>query len=144
MGNEKKTRSWVRGAAIAFVVLGAVGAAISQLGGRVKNTYTEPPPSLAVQIAQQDLAAKVRAGPISTKERAMAEAAIAKRFPSGSRVPTERTFYFDGGPTSCGTVWPTGEAASRFIYRNGNVVVERDVGASNFQMFWQICTAAGA
>jgi len=94
--------------------------------------------------AQLLLQAKVRFGPIKPSEQADLERAIARRYPAGSKVPEHTAFYFDGKPTSCGTVQPRGRRTQRYIYRDGAVITEDDASPSNFDMFWQICTAGGA
>lgn len=101
-----------------------------------------PTPSEAVAAA---LSAKVRYGPITKAEHRKMEEALVNRFPRGSRVAAGNvTFYFDGGATGCGVISPRGQTPRRYIYRNDFVMVEGDLSAVDFAMFWQICEAGGA
>lgn len=125
------------------VVIAGVAFAIQ--GPRAFEWGASAPSPTPAEAAASALSEKVRRGPITEAQHRKMEEALVNRFPQGSRVADGNvTFYFDAGATGCGMISPRGQAPRRYIYRNDFVMVEGDLSASDFAMFWQICEAGGA
>jgi len=133
----------------AVLLMLAAGAAIVNWGPKSEDwarptSATADDASTDASSVQDQLRAKVRPGPIKPSEQAALEEAMNDRFPRGSHVPSHLAFYFDGAPTSCGDVRPNGSGRlRRYIYRNDYVLAEGDASSSDFEMFWEVCQAAG-
>lgn len=100
-----------------------------------------PPPSADERIA--DAVGSVK--PSADFER-FARLAVVAEYPNpdAAKLQSIKSFEFDGGPTACGYVIPApGEPRQRFIYRNGNAVVEQNHRPAVFDEFWRFCEAGG-
>lgn len=146
MGLSGDWKGLAQAGGIALLLIGALIGVLIALDG--PDAFTWGGSSLEAEAqpsAADELAEKVRPGPITSAEQRDLEGALVFRFPGGSRVAAGNVaFYFDGKATACGTVSPRGGSPRRYMYRNDFLLVEGDASSSDFAMFWQICEAGGA
>ncbi len=128
-----------------------LGAVLGVLAGCSPAPTANAPPT-SVEKAYSDLTPaeklKEEVGTAAVPSRVVtqAEAAAAAAFtePTGVQFEGVKGFDFMGEPTVCGYVRARGGASrQRFIWRNSNAVVEKDVQAGTMDMMWQVCQTVG-
>lgn len=137
MSEPNARRGRIPGFVIALLVVLLLGLTV--------QLWPSPAPSDVSQTSVQEkhpLEGRVFVHDLTSDEEGKLKDAIDYRFPGGSRVQPHVAFLVDFKPMSCGMVQPRGGALRRYIYGNGNVVIEGDAGRSDFGELWALCDYA--